>query len=284
MKLTDFGLARSLLPGERATTNCGTDEYIPPELLTRQGVGCGTGDWWALGVMMYELRAGTTPFAQLEAASKRGENIFYLIIKRDPLYEPARLFPAELAQLLHGLLAKEPSKRLADNTSNSPPPAREDEDVTSGGDGSGATRSTCTAHSSSGGIRAQPFFSSVPWGLAGRYAPSWSADAVLRSVGKSSADNGDSAGDGDGDGDGADAVMATGGVDGGGGGLAHTVSEVGRAVDGEASRAAATMGHSEGSLSAKEQKQFDLFSSYWDEGASGGGGEAADDDEACVIS
>ena len=49
LKLADFGLARPLLPGSRAHTRCGTDEYLPPELLANKGAGFA-GDWWALGV------------------------------------------------------------------------------------------------------------------------------------------------------------------------------------------------------------------------------------------
>lgn len=45
IKLTDFGLARSLPPGMRTWTHAGTDEYLPPELLQNLGTGNGM-DWW----------------------------------------------------------------------------------------------------------------------------------------------------------------------------------------------------------------------------------------------
>lgn len=45
VKLTDFGLARNLAPGERTFTHAGTDPYMPPELLQHLGTGTGM-DWW----------------------------------------------------------------------------------------------------------------------------------------------------------------------------------------------------------------------------------------------
>ena len=39
VKLTDFGLARQLAPGARTFTHAGTDDYMPPELLSNLGTG-----------------------------------------------------------------------------------------------------------------------------------------------------------------------------------------------------------------------------------------------------
>ena len=59
LKLSDFGFAKVVK--ERTYTLCGTPEYIAPEILRNQGHGKGA-DWWALGVLIYEMLVGIDPF------------------------------------------------------------------------------------------------------------------------------------------------------------------------------------------------------------------------------
>jgi serine/threonine protein kinase len=63
VKLADFGFAKRFPPGvaERAFTLCGTPEYIAPEIIQSKGHGRGV-DWWALGILMFEMLAGYPPF------------------------------------------------------------------------------------------------------------------------------------------------------------------------------------------------------------------------------
>ena len=39
LKLTDFGFAKFLAPGERAMTLCGTPEYLAPEIASGRSPG-----------------------------------------------------------------------------------------------------------------------------------------------------------------------------------------------------------------------------------------------------
>jgi len=60
-KLADFGLARITQPGSKRWTCCGTPEYMAPEVLLKYGHDFSV-DYWALGVLIYELTMGEPPF------------------------------------------------------------------------------------------------------------------------------------------------------------------------------------------------------------------------------
>lgn len=58
LKLTDFGLAKQ---ADFSNTFCGTPEYVSPEMLDGSGHD-KTVDWWALGIIAYELLSGIPPY------------------------------------------------------------------------------------------------------------------------------------------------------------------------------------------------------------------------------
>lgn len=61
VKLIDLGLAKVLEKGKKANSFCGTAEYLAPEILSDKGYGFEV-DWWAFGVLLYELSTGRPPF------------------------------------------------------------------------------------------------------------------------------------------------------------------------------------------------------------------------------
>ncbi|AOW03708.1 YALI0D07150p [Yarrowia lipolytica CLIB122] len=61
--LTDLGLARRIDPSEPTlTTRCGSEDYVPPELLMGQPYDGRQTDSWALGVLLYAIMEGRLPF------------------------------------------------------------------------------------------------------------------------------------------------------------------------------------------------------------------------------
>ncbi len=117
LKLLDFGLAKLLANDAAADTLTaegaivGTLLYMAPEQL--RGVGVDhRADLWALGVILYELLAGKTPFAGAGQA---------VVVTRILHEEPAPIrtlradVPVQLEALVSRLLCKDPLDRLGDS-------------------------------------------------------------------------------------------------------------------------------------------------------------------------
>ncbi|KAM6956839.1 protein kinase C epsilon type-like [Aplochiton taeniatus] len=104
-KLADFGMCKEgILNGVTTTTFCGTPDYIAPEILQELEYGPSV-DWWALGVLMYEMMAGQPPF---EADNE--DDLFESILHDDVLY-PVWL-SKEAVSILKAFMTKSPAKRL----------------------------------------------------------------------------------------------------------------------------------------------------------------------------
>jgi len=103
IKLTDFGFA--IQTTKRTYTMCGTPDYLAPEMVASQGHGKGV-DWWTLGIFIYEMLMGTTPFADTRGPSKIYEKIMIGKITYPPTLSE------EVKDLLKGLLEPKATHRL----------------------------------------------------------------------------------------------------------------------------------------------------------------------------
>ena len=110
IKVIDFGLAKILKDGEETMTFCGTPEYLAPEMVRNEGHTFSV-DWWALGVLVYEMMVGISPFYN------RNRNQILEKIKRSRVVfpDPDRFkihLTDDCKDFILSLLDKEPRTRL----------------------------------------------------------------------------------------------------------------------------------------------------------------------------
>uniref|UniRef100_A0A8C1K9L8 Ribosomal protein S6 kinase n=1 Tax=Cyprinus carpio TaxID=7962 RepID=A0A8C1K9L8_CYPCA len=108
--LTDFGLSKECHEVERAYSICGTIEYMAPEIVAGGESGHDKAvDWWSMGVLMYELLTGGSPFT-VDGDENSHSDIAERIMKKDPPF-PKDLGPLA-KDIIQRLLIKDPKKRL----------------------------------------------------------------------------------------------------------------------------------------------------------------------------
>ncbi|GFR40580.1 hypothetical protein Agub_g1160 [Astrephomene gubernaculifera] len=137
-------------PVARANSFVGTEEYLAPEVINAGGHGPAV-DWWSLGILIYELLYGTTPFR-----GARRDETFENIVNA-PLRFPAK--PAvseEVRDLIEKLLVKDVSRRLGSRT--------------------GANE-----------IKAHPWFKSINWALLRNEAPPYVPRRASKAAGAGAA-------------------------------------------------------------------------------------------------
>ena len=117
LKLTDFGLIKeNMSSGDTTSSFCGTPEYLAPEVIVgdkknpaRYGKDV---DWWALGILMFEMLVGRPPFYNDDVQR------MYDMILHTPLDQALAkvsftiAITPELRSVLHAFLTKDPKQRL----------------------------------------------------------------------------------------------------------------------------------------------------------------------------
>nr|XP_057924750.1 protein kinase C delta type-like [Doryrhamphus excisus]XP_057924759.1 protein kinase C delta type-like [Doryrhamphus excisus] len=105
IKIADFGMCKeNIFENARASTFCGTPDYIAPEILLGQKYTFSV-DWWSFGVLVYEMLIGQSPFQGDD------EDELFESIRSDTPHYP-RWITKEAKKLLEMLFERDPASRL----------------------------------------------------------------------------------------------------------------------------------------------------------------------------
>ena len=104
VKLADFGWSNYETNDDRITY-CGTPEYLAPEMLNKKGHDTGV-DIWSIGVLLFELLCGSSPFA-----GSSQEELFQNI-RKHKINWPSD-FPPVAKTLIFKILKQNPKDRIS---------------------------------------------------------------------------------------------------------------------------------------------------------------------------
>lgn len=103
LKVADLGFAKMIPKDKRTWTLCGTPDYMAPEIIMSRGYHCAV-DWWAFGVLLYEMTAGLPPFMHNDQM-KTFESIVVGKVKF------TKHFGSDLSNLISNLIQTDLSRR-----------------------------------------------------------------------------------------------------------------------------------------------------------------------------
>ena len=109
LKMIDFGFAKQTEPDGKCLTLCGTPEYLAPEVFLGRGYTFAV-DCWALGVLTWELVAGSPPWATEKRDKRRQIEVYEAILAGLPPFPDH--FSERLKKFLNALLERKPERRL----------------------------------------------------------------------------------------------------------------------------------------------------------------------------
>ncbi|KAL4297731.1 hypothetical protein GQ457_12G029410 [Hibiscus cannabinus] len=93
-------------PMRASNSFVGTEEYIAPEIITGAGHTSAV-DWWALGILLYEMLYGYTPFR-----GKTRQKTFANVLQKDLKFPRSIQVSIHAKQLMYRLLHRDPKNRL----------------------------------------------------------------------------------------------------------------------------------------------------------------------------
>ncbi|GJS96883.1 putative LOV domain-containing protein [Tanacetum coccineum] len=93
-------------PVRASNSFVGTEEYIAPEIISGAGHSSAV-DWWALGILLYEMFYGYTPFR-----GKTRQRTFANVLHKDLKFPGSITVSLPAKQLIYRLLHRDPKNRL----------------------------------------------------------------------------------------------------------------------------------------------------------------------------
>ena len=116
VKVLDFGISKFLMatessPKTRRGFTMGTPEFMAPEQVTHPDVVDARVDIYSLGVILYQMLSGKTPFGGVPV-----QTLFLQVVNELPPPIEREDIPEEVLALLDRALAKSPGDRFADMT------------------------------------------------------------------------------------------------------------------------------------------------------------------------
>jgi len=103
IKITDFGLSKNLEESQTTSTFCGTSEYLAPEIIMQKPYSFPI-DFWALGILTYEMLFGATPFVH-----ENKTKMYSSILALHPHYPHGT--DLVIVNFINKLLSKDPNQR-----------------------------------------------------------------------------------------------------------------------------------------------------------------------------
>lgn len=104
IKLVDFSFAKKIESQDITFSMCGSPEYYSPEMLKKSGYNMST-DFWSLGILLYEMLIGCTPFVDTDPIK------IYQKINKNKIIFP-KLMPKNAKDIIKRFLTSDVNRRL----------------------------------------------------------------------------------------------------------------------------------------------------------------------------
>jgi len=106
--ILDFGLSMVVPSSGLSDNYCGSPMYMSPEILNRERHDPQIADVWSLGVILYHMLVGESPWSSVESL----DELLDLVVFETNVTLPSSLSP-EVRDLLGGILVHEPKNRFS---------------------------------------------------------------------------------------------------------------------------------------------------------------------------